>query len=242
MKRKSAIGLAIALVLVATNERDSLSTPLDISAPPQPSVSPVGTARDLMVGLSAVAATLLAFQGVNAWRRQLKGTAEYQVARKVLKTVYAVREALIETRARFTFPSEWAGRAPEASGAEEFAVLIAAQSYRERLARLGRARAELSLVQQEALALWSEPAKEALEEVFGVIDELFATYDQYFDVEIARARRKDLEGVEEERDADSLVMNRLLYSRPELDGRDPFGKKIAKAVGRAEEFYRARLK
>lgn len=235
------MGLAVALVLVAVEVRGQVS-PTQVTAPSQESSSPVGTARDLMVGLSAVAATLLAFTGVNAWRRQLKGTAEYQVARKALNAVYAVREALIETRGRFTFPVEWAGRAPEASGREEFDVLIAAQSYRERLARLGRARAELHLVQQEALALWSEPAKEALEELFGTLDELYATYDQYFEIELLRARRKDREGVEEERDADSLVMNRLLYSRPELDGRDPFGKKIAKAVNRAEEFYRARLK
>lgn len=73
------------------------------------------------------------------------------------------------------------------------------------------------------------------------IGELLTTYDQYFEAELERARREDREGAAPARDAEGLVMNRILYSRPETDGMDPFGRRLGRAVSMAEEFYRARL-
>jgi hypothetical protein len=211
-----------------------------ISWPESP--APGAITRDVVVSMSAIAAAWVAILGVNTWRRQLKGTTEYQIALKVLKALYAVRESMIELRSRFTFPSEWLQQPPVTQGPEEFRALAAAQSYQRRLVRVGYARADLLLAQQEALAVWSDPAKEALEDLLSAINELFVTYDLYFDEEIEHARRRDVEGREEERGAEQLAMNRVLYSKPGTNGKDPFGEKIARAVGKAEEFYRARLK
>jgi hypothetical protein len=197
--------------------------------------------RDVIVSISALAAALVAFLGVNAWRRQLKGTTEYQNALKVLRALYAVRESVIEARDRFILPTD-AVQQPPATGPEEFRVRVEARSYQRRLVRVGAARGELLLAQQEALAVWGDPAKEALEDLLEAIADLFTTYELYFDEEIALARRRDQEGKDETRDAENLVMRRVLYSALSKDGKDPFGERIARAVARAEEFYRARLK
>ncbi len=198
-------------------------------------------ARDITVSLSALGAALFAILGVNAWHRQLKGTTEYQIALRALKAVYAVRESMIEARGRVTFPLDGDAQGAGSKGREELRVLQEAQSYQRRLTRVGSARADLFLAQQEALALWGEEAKESLEDLSATIGELFATYDQYFEAELERARREDREGAVADRDAEGLLMNRILYSRPETDGKDPFGKRLARAVSKAEEFYRDRL-
>ncbi len=199
------------------------------------------SADDLIVSVSALAAAVVAFLGVNAWRRQLRGTTEYQSALKVLQTLYAVREAVIEARGRFIFPVEGVTQTP-ATGLEEFKVHVEAQSYQRRLVRVGNARGDLLLAQQGALAVWGDPAKEALEDLLDAINDLFLTYELYFEEETAFARHRDQEGKKEERDAENLVMHRVLYSRLSKEGKDPFGDRLARAVTRAEEFYRARLK
>jgi hypothetical protein len=72
-----------------------------------PAVEPsIVSTREIIVSISALVAAVVAFLGINAWRRQLKGTTEYQGALKVLQALYALREAVIEARSRFTFPSD----------------------------------------------------------------------------------------------------------------------------------------
>jgi len=199
------------------------------------------TARDVAVSVSALVAALLAFLGVNAWRRQLKGTTEYQIALKTLKAIYALRESIIEARGRFA-AVPYPGQRPSGErGHAESDVLDAAQSYRQRLTRVGKCRADLLLAEQEALAVWGEEARDALAPLLSAVDELFAAYDQYFDAELTRARKKDREGKEEEPGPDDVVMYRALYSAADED-RDPFGKRIARSSSHAEGFFRDRLK
>jgi len=58
----------------------------------------ITAAKDILVGLSAVAAAIFAFLGLHAWRKELKGRSEYQLAKDVLKSVYKVREAFKHVR------------------------------------------------------------------------------------------------------------------------------------------------
>lgn len=198
--------------------------------------------RDIIVALSAVAASVVAFLGLNAWRRKLKGTTEYRMALKSLRAVYALRQAVADARSRLTFPPEWKVPLSQTNGPEESRVIEEAQAYRERMARVSEARSELLLVQQEALAVWGERAKECLRDIFEAIDDMFVTRDLYFEEEIIRARKKDREGKETERDVANLVMRRVLYSNLGKDGNDAFGERIDRAVAKAEEFYRRGLK
>ena len=54
--------------------------------------------KDILLGLSAVSAAVFAYLGLIAWRKELKGKSEYQLAKDVLKSVYRVREAFKHVR------------------------------------------------------------------------------------------------------------------------------------------------
>jgi len=197
------------------------------------------TARDLMVSLSALVASILAFLGLDAWRRQLRWTTEYQIALKTLKAIYALRESITEARGRFE-AAPLPGEGHNGNSAES-EVHRAARSYRLRLTRVGECRADLLLAEQEALAAWGEQARDALANIVLAVDELFATYDQYFEAELTRARKKDRDGKELGPAANDVAMYRVLYSGQDHD-KDPFAKRIARSARQAEEFYRDRLK
>lgn len=204
-------------------------------------VSPLDTAKDIAVSVSALAAALLALLGVNAWRRQLKGQSEYQVALKALKAVYAARESLVQAREPLPVLAEEVGHRPGAGGKAEHHSILEAQSYQARLGAVRAARANLMLARQEALAIWGQRAAEALEDLVAAVDELLKSCGTYFEDEAARARRSDSGGAEVLVDPDHLVLQRILYVKPDREGTDPFGKRITRAVGKAEEFFRSRL-
>lgn len=58
----------------------------------------IAAAKDSLLGLSAVTAAIFAYLGLSAWKKELKGKAEYQLAKDVLKSVYKVREAFKHVR------------------------------------------------------------------------------------------------------------------------------------------------
>jgi hypothetical protein len=64
-------------------------------------------ATDVLVGSSAASAAVFAYLGLNTWRKELKGRAEYESAKTVLKSVYRVREAFKHVRNPFIYQYEY---------------------------------------------------------------------------------------------------------------------------------------
>ena len=67
----------------------------------------IGAIKDILVGLSAVGAAVFAYLGLNAWRKELKGKSEYQLAKDILKSVYKAREAFKHVRHIMIFQYEY---------------------------------------------------------------------------------------------------------------------------------------
>lgn len=69
--------------------------------------------KDIVLGLSAASAAIFAYLGLSAWKKELKGKAEYQLAKDVLKSVYRVREAFKIVRNpaiyQYEYPEELQG-------------------------------------------------------------------------------------------------------------------------------------
>ena len=54
--------------------------------------------RDALTALAAVGAVVIGGLGLSTWRRQLKGHAEYELARRVLRALYTARDNLFHVR------------------------------------------------------------------------------------------------------------------------------------------------
>ncbi len=66
--------------------------------PPLEIVQLITAAKDILLGLSAASAAFFAYLGLSAWKKELKGKSEYQLAKDVLKSVYRVREGFKHVR------------------------------------------------------------------------------------------------------------------------------------------------
>lgn len=62
--------------------------------------------KDVMTILGAGVAIYVALRGLSAWRRQLKGNVQYELARRLLTNVYRARDALHAVRALYVPTSE----------------------------------------------------------------------------------------------------------------------------------------
>lgn len=63
--------------------------------------------QNIVLTLSALGTLAIAWAGLSAWRRQLKGTSEYALAKSVLKAVYRVRVAFMRARNPAIFQYEY---------------------------------------------------------------------------------------------------------------------------------------
>lgn len=53
----------------------------------------VALAKDIVLMLAAVVGAYVALRGLSTWNRQLKGGAEYELTRRLLKCTYRLRDA-----------------------------------------------------------------------------------------------------------------------------------------------------
>lgn len=58
--------------------------------------------------LVIVGGAMIAVVGVNAWKKQLKGSTEYELAKRYLKSVYKIRDAIKYVRNPFISIDEMA--------------------------------------------------------------------------------------------------------------------------------------
>ncbi len=112
--------------------------------------------KDILVGASAVATTFFAYSGVTAWKKELKGKAEYQLAKDVLKSVYRVREAFKHVRNPAIFQYEYPEDMAEPSGhlKQEHKYEGTAHVYENRWKEMTKAFAELEEHHLEAQVEW----------------------------------------------------------------------------------------
>ena len=100
-------------------------------------------------GVGIVVAAL----GLNTWRRQLLGTHEFDLARRVLKSLYSLRDAVASVRHPFMSTAE-AGEIPT-----DDAAPWEAYAYQNRWDRVSEAQQDLSVTLVEAEIVWGELLK-----------------------------------------------------------------------------------
>ena len=109
-------------------------------------------AKDLVMIIGTIGALVIGFLGLRTWRRQLRGTSEYEVAKKALLLTYQVRDAMQGVRAPMLYLRKEeveAGRSLE----EEQRI------YDQRMQRLQERWAELRTLALEARVIWGEDAE-----------------------------------------------------------------------------------
>ena len=180
--------------------------------------------KDVIVGAAAVTTAAVAVYGVNRWRSEVRGRAEFETARELMRATYQVRDQIRSVRAPFIAAQEFPeGYSPLESESSVQPADAWAHVYRKRWKPLQSALIELETQQIEAEVLWGEAIREKAEDLLRCANELFAATEA-----VVSDKAKDGEDFRVDPEF-GKEMNAIVGRRP--TGEDQFGKKVLSAVG-----------
>jgi hypothetical protein len=133
--------------------------------------------KDLVTIISLTIAGFVAIIGLQTWRRQLKGTAEYELAKRLLKATYQLRDRLQAVRDPLILAAEFSYAVKEMQldikhEDPEFHAASTAAVYQMRWKPVVEAYQDLELVAFEAETVWGSKVKSALNTIRGSLNTL----------------------------------------------------------------------
>ncbi|WP_448649276.1 hypothetical protein [Pseudomonas corrugata] len=106
--------------------------------------------------------------GLHTWRKQLRGSADHDLARRLLIELYKLRDVIKRARSPVIFSFETAPFEGEerSNDPQQDSYDGSARAYRRRLTAMDEARGPLLATMLEAEAVWGIELKELMEHVF----------------------------------------------------------------------------
>lgn len=180
----------------------------------------IATLATCIIALATVAGAVIALFGIKAWRKQLEGSAHFEVARGLLLEVYRLRDALEGVRRPFMDLGE------AADGDHEIPWQTAA--YEKRWRPVVETEARLRVCAYEARILWGEEVIGLLGGFMEGIQSLSLVLREFADTMRDPKAKQVL----------SQEQRKLLYWRGHDD---PFSEQLLSAVARVEAYVQPHL-
>ena len=142
----------------------------------------ITAAKDIILACAGATGAWVAVRGLNTWNRQLRGTAEYDLARRLLKSSYRLREALAGVRNPVMWPSEMPPPPEElkkSMSADEARFYSQGHAYQARFDHVSTARNDLQAELLEAEVLWDANVHSLFQPLYALQGELFATFHAF---------------------------------------------------------------
>ena len=191
----------------------------------------IPVAKDIATSMAAIGGIAIAGLGLKTWSRQLRGHTEYELARRLLRAAYGVRDEIPRVRAPFMSVAEM-NAAVEAAGAEledPTDPMRYAYGVHARLRELQKAVTNLDVEVLEAEVLWGEGIRAACGELRRLCLHLSIDAEEHVR---ERLRPRD-DGTD-----DYVTRMQRVFATSE----DPFGASVKAAVQAIEDQVRPKLK
>lgn len=176
-----------------------------------------------ITALSAGTAAVIAVLGLNAWKKQLRGKNDYELARRYLRASYRIRDAMKSVRNPFIPVEEINNalkeRGPDQSRSDQKDATRAV--YALRWKKVTEAGSDLELEMREAEVSWGVEALEIERDLEDCIKELFVAIKMFLDVDEIAPKRD------------------IIYDNGE---QDEYNKKLKNAVTKIENYLKPHLR
>jgi hypothetical protein len=197
--------------------------------------------KDLVIALAAAVGAGVGVLGLKAWRRQLKGNTEYELARRLLRAVYRVRNALQNVRNPFISSGEIvqalkdAGKAPEEIKRDLAKAEVDGAVYAARWKPVADAISELQVEALEAEVIWDATVSDTLKPLYKCVSELNVSLWQFLrDTQGGYRRGLPPEQIEK--------IEKVVYFESSDPEKDNFTRGLQAAVGLVEKLAKPKLK
>jgi len=196
--------------------------------------------KDVFTALATITAAVIAILGLQTWKKQLKGKTEYDLASRLLRAIYKVRNSFIEARNPSPDYDEIIQAAKEAK-IEDYPNLTSESfvrreqaRYNIRLKKVRDAFVELDSISLEAEALWGQVVIENLRDLNQCAAKLNLNIQHYL-------RSLSESSTEYDRNAEREIET-IIFDWPDNPNDNPFTNEINEAIKRVEIFLKPRLK
>lgn len=189
--------------------------------------------RDIIVSLAAVTTAIVAVIGVNSWRKELKGSSEFQTARNLIKSVYRLRDAIYDARSPLIrsseFPPEYNlnNHKTKNDNADAYAHV-----FNNRWEFVAKAVQEFDVASLEAEALWFKESSNRTSELRQCLVEIRASTESF--VSNAASGNQDFES---DKKFGKSVRENVFSSRDSKDNK--MNIKINNSIESIEEFLKS---
>ncbi|MDC0461600.1 hypothetical protein OAM34_01175 [Alphaproteobacteria bacterium] len=196
----------------------------------------ISITSDVVIGLSAMTTAYFAFRGLSTWKEQHRGKIEYELARRLLLSIYIYRDAIRSARHPFmSYAPTSKEAAPKKSDKQrEFEGYSA--EYGRRYDFVLEARRSLYADVLESEVLWADEIRKITDEMLVLDNQLKSTIEYHL---TARNPDSDHNAIEI---AKEILKNKqgTLYAKYSED--DIFAQKFDGLVERAENYLKKKLK
>ena len=194
-------------------------------------ITALAQSKDAIQAVFAAIGSVVAILGLRAWRKQLAGKTEYELASRLLRATYGVRDRVNVLRSPFVSAGEMYSAAKakysdeeELSQALEKHDHLAELAYQVRWEKVQEAISDLAVQELEAEVLWEERLKPSFREFYDCLTELRNALEDYLSM-----RRGDYGDVSKE---DRLKTKKIVLRGwgTRSDKADEFGDRFSKAI------------
>jgi len=193
--------------------------------------------KDVLLGIAAATTATVAVIGLKSWSRELKGKAEFEVARNLIRATYKLRDELQNCRSpligAYEFPEGYQGTLGKSSPHEKAQAW--AHVYKNRWAPVWSAIQEFDSHTLAAEALWGKEIRTRTDQLRQCVRELNAAIDAVISDEAGG-------GEDFKRDSKFAKKMRSTVSASRDDEQNELSKKTATAIGAIEEQIRPHLR
>jgi hypothetical protein len=200
----------------------------------------VSVLKDLVLTFSGGIGAYVAWQGLSTWNRQQKGGVEYDLARRLLRSAYELREAIKGVRHPFMWSEEMplpdaekgASMSPEA---KRYASL--ASAYQARWDKISVVRTNLQTDLLEGEVLWGREIYDHYKPLFELQSELYRDVHSYLGLN----NPNELPAMKEALAKSRQSRRQVLYDLSD-DKSDDFTKDVNTAIAGIEDYLKLHLR
>ena len=187
------------------------------------------TTKDIFSIIGTIGAITIAIIGLQTWKRQLKGTNEYELAKKAILLTFEVERSIQSVRGPMLYLQKDEVESGRSLEEEE-------RIYDKRMNNLYNKWAELQTIRLETKVIWSNEAENSFNDIQNVIGKLRGAIWLHFWMKGAYASPGTTVDRSPERVSEN---NKIVYF---ISEEDDFSIATKNAVIKVEEFFKDKVR
>ncbi|AIF98278.1 hypothetical protein [Alteromonas australica] len=193
--------------------------------------------KDVCLSIAAITTAFVAISGLKSWRKELRGKADFEVARGLIRATYKLRDELTYSRSPFTSANEFPEGYDPLNKTPEKEAEAWAYIFTNRWKPISDAVQEFEAQTLEAEALWSKSIKDIAFELRRCSRTLRVAMEA-----MVSNTASDNEDFKSDSEFGEKIKSEIWQGWGGSKGNDELGDKILTAVENIEKELRPHLK